>query len=182
MATKVPGLKNSIYVEDVETGAAASEATMNKFGASVNKLLDEVWYSLHWIANGSYWITSSPEYSMDKELLVPFDCEIVKIRVYNKTAGTSGTSECDIEKRQLAGSWSTIFTTRPKIPFSSGANAQIITQHLPTTSTIYASAGTTVPVLASTQLSANDVLRFNFLDKQAKPSEGFGIELVLRSR
>ena len=182
MATKVPGLKNSIYVEDVETGAAASEATMNKFGASVNKLLDEVWYSLHWIANGSYWITSFPEYSMDKELLVPFDCEIVKIRVYNKTAGTSGTSECDIEKRQLAGSWSTIFTTRPKIPFSSGANAQIITQHLPTTSTIYASAGTTVPVLASTQLNANDVLRFNFLDKQTQPSEGFGIELVLRSR
>lgn len=182
MGTYVSNLKQKIYQEDVETGAAASEATMTKFGGSLNKMLDETWYSLHWIANGSYWITSAPEYSMDKELLVPFDCEIVKIRVYNKTAGTSGNSECDIEKRQLAGSWSTIFTTRPRIPFSSGAGAQIITQHLPTTSTIYASAGTTVPVLASTQLSANDVLRFNFISKQSTPAEGFAIEILLRSR
>lgn len=182
MGTYVSNLKQKIYQEDVETGAAASEATMTKFGGSLNKMLDETWYSLHWIANGSYWITSYPEYSMDKELLVPFDCEIVKIRVYNKTAGTSGTSECDIEKQQPGGAWSTIFTTRPKIPYTSGNNASIITQHLPTVSTIYASAGTTVPVLASTQLSANDVLRFNFLDKQAKPSEGFAVEILLRSR
>lgn len=182
MATYVSNLKQKIYVEDVETGAAASEATMTKFGGSLNKVLDEVWYSIHFIANGSYWITSAPEYSMDKEMMIPFNCEIVKMRVYNRTAGGSGTSECDIEKKQPNGSWSTIFTTRPKVPYTSGSDAEIVTQHLPSVSTIFASVGTTVPVLNSTSLNANDILRFNWITKQTASAEGFGLEILLRSR
>ncbi len=182
MATEIANLKRKIFEEDMKTGAAASEATQTKVGGNINKILDETCQSFHWIANGSYWITTVPDNAMDKEFLVPFNCEIVKMRTYNKTPGLSGTTECDIVKKQPGGGFATIFSTRPKIPFGSGVDAEIVQSFLPAPSTIFASIGTTIGVLASTNLNENDILRFNFVDKQSSPAEGFGLQIIVRCR
>lgn len=183
MAIEVPAEKNLLVDEDVKTGASASEATMTKAAGNIHKALLEGCRSMHFMANGRYSVTAFPENAVDREWIVPFNCEIVMIRAFSKTAGVSGSTEVDIEKKQPGGAWATIFSTRPAIPFGAGDDGEIVQEFLPSVNPVFASAGCIAPVLVSTEMDQYDILRMNFVDKQQGPLvEGFGIEILVRPR
>jgi hypothetical protein len=182
MASEVTSLIQKILDEDVKTGASASEAIMNKFAASVNALLDTNTVNVEFNAHGSYWITTTPDNNCDVEFLVPWDCEIVKMHFYHKVAGASGNCEVDVIRFPIGGGSSSIFSTRPIIPFSAGNDARIIQQFFPTILNLKTCTGGVLPILATNQLAANDVLKFNFINKQTANAEGVGLHLVIRPR
>ena len=183
MATEVTGLKQKIYEEDVETGAAASEETMTKFAGSMNLTLDTNLIPIHFDIHGPYNITPVPDNKVDKFYCVPFNCEIVASHFYTgENPGSSGTTEIDVLKKPLSGSEVSIFSTRPKIPASAGAEADIIQEYLPATSTIRLATGGTIAVLSSTQLSKYDVLKFSFIDKPVGTIDKCGFVLFVRPR
>jgi len=180
MATEVAGLLSKIYEEDVETGAAASEATMTKFGGTVNKLVDSLLVQIHFDIHGPYNIIGVPDNKVDKFYIVPFDCEIIASHFYTgENAGSSGNTEIDILKKPLVGAEVSIFSTRPIIPASAGTEADIIQEYVPT-STIRLASGGTIAVLSSPTLSKYDVLKFNFIDKPVGTVDKCGFVLLVR--
>ncbi|HNC40295.1 MAG TPA: hypothetical protein PK522_00770 [Nitrosomonas sp.] len=183
MATEVTQIKQKIYEEDVETGAAASEETMTKFGGSLNLLLDKTIFPVHFDIHGPYNITGVPDAKVDKFYCVPFDAEIVGSHFYTgENPGSSGSTEIDILRKPLSGGTASIFSTRPIIPASAGAEADIIQTYLPSASTIRGATGGTDAVLSSTQLDAYDVLKFSFIDKPVGTVDKCGFVLWLRAR
>lgn len=177
----VAGLKQYIYEEDVETGAAASEATMTKIAATTNLTTDTNMVSVHFDIHGSYNIVGVPDNKVDKFYVVPFDAEIVACHFYTgENNGSTGNTEIDILKKPLVGSEISIFSTRPIIP-AGVSEADIIQEFLPA-STIRLASGGTVAVLSSTQLSKYDVLKFNFIAKPVGTVDKCGFNLFIRPR
>ena len=178
---EVTPLKQLILVEEVETGASASEATMTKIAGSVNHAVTNNFMTCAFNLHGPYWITPVPDANVDIEWIAPCAMEIVKIHFYHKAAGGSGTCEVDVLKYPLAGGSSSIFSTRPAIPFSAGNGVRIITDYSGTTPTDVAlPAGCTAPRLSSVTVAANDVLKISFIQKQGSSAEGVGLHLVMR--
>lgn len=178
---EVSGLIDKILEEDVETGAAASEATMTKFAASLNKTVDTNMVCIHFDIHGPYNIVGVPDNKVDKFYVVPFDCEIVASHFYTgELPGSSGNTEIDVVKKPLVGSETSIFSTRPKIPASAGAEADIIQEYLPALSTIRLATGGTIAALVGTTLSKYDVLKFNFIDKPVGTVDKCGFVLIVR--
>lgn len=178
---EVPGLKQLVFSEDVETGASASEATMTKIAGTLNHVAEKQFLYCAFNLHGSYWITGVPDPNVDIEFLVPCDCEIVKIQMYHKDAGASGTCEMDVLRFPLAGGSASIFSTRPAIPSTAGANARILTDYSTgTPNDLSLPAGSTAPRLAISQLDENDVLKVSFIQKQASSAEGVGVHIILR--
>lgn len=177
----VSNLKQKIYVEDVETGASASEATMNKFAGSLNLLLDTAVFPIHFDIHGSYNIVGVPDNKTDKFYIVPFDCEILAAHFYlGENVGSSGNAEVDVIKKPLVGSETSIFTTRPNLPATAGAEADIIQEFLPTATNIRLGTGGTAPVLVSSTLSKYDVLKFNIINKPVGTVDKMGLVLIVR--
>lgn len=179
---EVTPLKTNIQSPDVKSGAAASEATMNKVGGSINFWNTFFEGSRLWSANGSYSITPAPENGVDGMYFCWSNCEIYAVGMYNLIAGSAGDTEFDIVRHPVGGGPAvTIFSTRPKIPFGSGANARIIQQILPTPLNLFLSAGATAPVVSVTQLDAGDALSMNFIGKQTG-GKNAGIVMAIRPR
>jgi hypothetical protein len=182
MATIVPSLKQYIYVEDVETGAAASESTMTKFAGAMNLTTDFNMMSIHFDIHGSYNITGVPDNKVDKFYIIPFDCEIVASHFYTgENNGATGNTEIDVIKKPLIGSEVSIFTTRPII-LSNTAEADIIQEYLPALSTIRLASGGTIAALTGTTLNKYDVLKFNFISKPVGTVDKCGFNLLVRPR
>ncbi len=72
---------------------------------------------------------------------VVFDATILAARLVVYEAGTAGSIEVDVRKKPLAGSYTTIFSTRPSVAFGAGSDAV-----------------STNAVLSDTSLSAGDIL------------------------
>jgi len=79
---------------------------------------------------------------------------ITAARLYAFESGTSGSYDMDIKRKRGAGSWESIFTTRPGIPYTAGDNSNSDT-----------GTGATAAVIDSTkeQLLAGDVLKLDIL-------------------
>lgn len=178
----VPPEKLDIQSPDVQTGAAASEATMQKIGASINFWNAFFEGTREWNFNGKYNTVSGPQFGIDGMQFAWADCEIYALGFFNQVAGSAGDFEIDIIRHPANGDpAASIFTTRPKIPFSAGNDARIVQQFLPTIQTLFSSPGITVPVLAITQLEAGDGLTANIVGKQTA-GESAGVALALRPR
>jgi hypothetical protein len=183
MATLVPNLKQKIYEEDVETGAAASEATMTKIAGTINIFADYNFYPIHFDIHGPYNIIGVPDNKVDKFYLVPYNCEIVACHFYTgENVGSSGSVEVDVIKKPLVGSETSIFSTRPVIPASAGTEADTIQEFLPVATNIRLATGGTAPVLVSTQLDQYDVLKFNIISKPVGTLDKMGLVLLIRPR
>lgn len=183
MATEVAGLIQKIYEEDVETGAAASEATMTKFAGTMNKLADSIVIPIHFDVHGPYNITGVPDNKVDKFYVIPYDCEILFSHFYTgENPGASGSTEIDIIKKPLIGSEVSIFSTRPVIPASAGAEADIIQEYLPALNTVRLATGGTIAVLTGTTLNKYDVLKFNIISKPVGTIDKMGFNLIIRPR
>jgi hypothetical protein len=179
---EVTPLKQLILVEEVETGASASEATMTKIAGSVNHAVTKNFLTCAFNLHGPYWITGVPDTNVDIEWIAPCDMEIVKIHFYHKDAGASGTCEVDVLKYPLAGGSASIFSTRPSISYTAGNGARVIVDYADETPTdVSVPSGCTAPRLSAFTVSENDVLKISFIQKQASPAEGVGLHLVMRA-
>jgi hypothetical protein len=181
MADVTP-LKQNLQEEDLKSGAAASESTMDKVGSSVNFWNNYYEGGRFWIINGPYDITSVPDNGIDGWVPCPFDMEIFGVFFAGFESGTSGTSEIDILKYPVGGgSPVTIFTTRPAAPASVGDDFIIQTEEIPSYSIVRQTVGTTAPVLVSTQLDKGDALKLNWVTK-AVGGAGLTVGLFMRPR
>jgi hypothetical protein len=181
MADVTP-LKRNLQVEELRTGAAASESTMQRVASSVN-----FWNTFYegtraWFFNGQYGDFPFPQTGVDGVYNVPCDMEIYQLAVNHNTAGISGTFEIDLIKIPVGGGPEvSVFATRPQIPFGAGNFAVIHQEFLPTASTIVASPGVTLATLVSTQLSKGDRLYTNIIGGQIQ-GQSAGLVLMMRPR
>jgi hypothetical protein len=174
--------KQNLQIEDLRTGAAASEATMQKVGGAVNFWNSYFEGTKQWNANGPYSITGVPDNGIDGVYPAWSDCEIYGVAFHNSEAGSSGDTEFDILRHPVGGGPAvSIFSTRPKIPFSAGNDARVIVQVLPTPTILFQSPGVTAPVMALTQLDAGDLLTMNIVAKQVD-GKSASLSLAIRPR
>jgi hypothetical protein len=80
---------------------------------------------------------------------ITFNMTLLGARLYIKTAGTSSTTDVDIQLKRGAGAYATIFSTRPSVAFGSGDNAV-----------------STNAVFSTTSLLAGDLLRLDIITAQ----------------
>lgn len=82
------------------------------------------------------------------------DITITGARLYVFESGTSGSIDVDVKRKRGAGSWESIFTTRPGLPYTAGDNSNSDT-----------GVGGFPAVINSTreQLLAGDVLKLDIL-------------------
>ncbi len=178
MAVVPPNLLN-IFEEEIQSGAAASEATMQRIAASTN-----FWNAFYegqrgWFLNGPYGVLPTPQSGVDGAYACITRMQIYGFTMYNLVPGTSGELELDIQVNPASGDPAySLFTIRPKIAFDSGAYARIVT-NVSTNTVLFQSPLTTLPVFANTTLEAGDLLTMNLIGVQAG-AESCGLVLALR--
>lgn len=125
MATLVPDLKRFIVGLEVKAASSVSEATWRKIGGMINFLGHRSHQEKAFYINGNYGMLQGlyPINAIDGMAFFEFDAEIFNVWVYNVVAGTSGTTELDLKlKPKLSGSFTSIFSTTPKITSAAASN------------------------------------------------------------
>lgn len=81
------------------------------------------------------------------------DITVLAAVLHCVTAGSSGSTQVDIQRKRGVGAFESIFTTKPSVPFSAGSSANSVT-----------GTGATAAVIDSTKedLLEGDILRFDF--------------------
>jgi hypothetical protein len=170
--------KSIPQLEALQAGAAASEATVQTLGQNQAFYIQNDQYLLSFFFGGRYSTTASPETYVGGMFIADVRMEIYSVSMFNNFAGLSGTTEFDIIRITPANVQTTIFTTRPAIPASSGNRARV--SKVVTTNTVTVqSAGTTAPVMAQTILEVGDALVCSFITKQVNGRDA-GISIKLR--
>lgn len=113
---------------------------------------------LEYDIQGGYWGLTIP-YTGILYDRINFSMTLLAARLIIVTAGTSGTTTVNVEYKRGAGSWTTIFTTKPSVAYTAGDLAV-----------------STNAVLAVTSLQAGDFLRVNIDTVQQVT---FGLKLQL---
>lgn len=126
--------------------------------------------------NGDYPQLTFPLTDIDSEFLVPFNITITSIWITNGTAGTSGTTEFDLQVAATAGgSLTSIFSTTGKI--DSTAISGVYTD----SGTVVAPAtGVTKPVLSTTAILAGSVIQWNLVTSMTAPAADARIRIFYR--
>lgn len=120
MSDLVPRRRNA-QVEGCRFQSAVSENLIQTVAADNNfqnyfQLMDK-----RFNFNGSYGSVSLPVIAADGLDVFEFDSQIIDIWMFVRIAGSSGTTEIDIQVENTPGSgWNSIFTTTPKINFAAG--------------------------------------------------------------
>lgn len=176
MATLVPDLKKFIVGLEIQSAAAVSEATWRKISGMINFIGHRTHQEKNFYVNGPYSVVATPQTSVDGLTFFEFDAEIFNVWVYNITAGSGGTTELDIKiKPKSSGSFTSIFSTTPKITSAAASN---IFFEVGDTGT-----GITAPVLTSNPLSVNrgDALRLDLIQAMTG-GQNCGIVIHYRPR
>lgn len=176
---EIVGQRNKITVEEMQTGSAAAESTMNRVGASINLLLEET-QNYVWNANGPYSNQGSPQFKIDGEKTIIDNLQCVGYFLNIETAGSSGTLEVDIIRTTVAGSSASIFSVTPKILFSSGSFSRLA-YDFRTNTVIRTATGATQGVLSISNFNPGDVLQLNVNNHQVG-GIGFCFGLAMRVR
>lgn len=175
MAT-IPPARTDIQQEDVAYKAAVSEATGTKVGQSINFINARQHSEKQFFINGIYNTLTLPIAFVDGQAFFQYDAEIIDVWMFLQVAGSSGTTELDLKwtNDPTNGSYSSIFTTTPKIQSAAGSFVFI---HVGS-----AIANTTAPVLSKTQFAAGDSIRCDLIQAQAGSPESCGIVIHYRPR
>lgn len=123
MASLVADLRKFIVQLEVKNAASVSEATWQKIAGMINFLGHRSHQEKNFQINGNYGMLQGlyPINAIDGLAFFEFDAEIFNVWVYNIVAGTSGITELDLKiKPKLSGSFTSIFSTTPKIAPSAG--------------------------------------------------------------
>lgn len=119
-------IKKFIYEEDVKYKAGVSQAVGFKIGQMLNFLGVRLHSEKQFFLNGKYGLIAGSQLGADGLAVFEFDCEIFNVWVFNLVAGTSGTTELDLKiATSPGGSFTSIFTTTPKITSAAAANSWI---------------------------------------------------------
>lgn len=95
-------------------------------------------------------------------------------------AGTVGSIEVDVRRYTASNTGgTTIFTTKPAIPYTAGNNAYVFTRFTPTTSNLELATGGTAPVMSVTNLNEGDML---VVDITAVQTNGENAGLIIFHR
>jgi hypothetical protein len=175
---KVLPEKIDLFEQEIQSGAAASEATMQRVAASVN-----FWNTYYegqrgWFLNGIYGSLGVPQIGVDGAYPCVTDMEIYGFSMYNLVAGSGGTTELDIQVIPPTGSAYSLFTTKPLIPFNSGNNARMILNVYQST-VLAQSSFVTLPAFAVTTIPAGSLLTLNLNQAQTN-GQSCGLILALR--
>lgn len=163
MGTKITGVRQDFYNEDVGSGNSVSSFLASKIASAVQFINDKQIMRLNFGAQGPYsTIVSIPVYEHGMAEVIEFDSEIVNVWVRNKKTGSSGTTEVDIKKQSIGSStWTSIFSFTPQFTSSSVDGARVDSAG----KVVTAPGGVSRPVLDATNsiLNAGDLLRFDLL-------------------
>lgn len=168
--------RSDIQLEETQFRYGVSESMAQKMGQSINFINRRQYDEKTWVINGAPSLIVTPAFRFDGYTMVEFDADIVDVFAYVQVAGTSGTVEFDIKKASSpGGAWTSIFSTTPKISYSSGDDAWVYVG-----STL---SGSTAPILSVTNMNAHDVLRLDILQTQGGISfNGCGVTVFYRPR
>jgi hypothetical protein len=172
----------NIQVEETRYNAAVSEAVAQRLGKSINFINKRQYQAKTFQINGPYGGIGVPVLGIDGAWGMFNNSEIVGLLLYNLTAGASGTLEIDLKKITQSGATPTsIFTTTPKLSYTSGDNAYLFYDFLNSVA-LENPTGATQPVLVSTDLDAGDLIRCDLLSVQAASARNAGIVIYYRPR
>ncbi len=175
--TLVTAARKLFYFEGLRFRGAVSEAVVQRMAQNQNFISLYQYSEKKFVINGSYAGAATPFLGLDGLLQFPFDAEIFDVCMFNHEAGTSGTTEIDLKVASSSGgSYSTIFTTTPKIASTAGAFAYVTKTGAVT--------GCTNPVLAAgaATIAAGSALRCDILSVMAGAPKTCGIIAHYRPR
>ena len=161
---------------DVAYNRPVSEAILSQFAATNNFIHFFQYDTKAFFLNGDYRHGDGQE-AVDGLYVFPFDCTIIKCAMFNMVSGSGGTTVLDVKRATVSGgSFSTIFSTTPKISASAGNNAFILTDG--------SGAGLTAPVLIGEEFEVNagDAIRLDILQVQTGYPQNCGLIIYLRPR
>lgn len=174
----VPELKEYIQLESVLTREPLGEFLEQGMGGSINFLLSRNAFEQIYKINGNVRFFNT-KLSVDDLWIVPFDCTILDVIFYQKTPGTSGTTQVDITRATTpGGSFTSIFSTKPAVDSTAAARSWCAIGQTVT--------GFTAPVLVGSPAAYNvnkyDGLSWDILSVQNGNPQDIAIKLVLLTR
>lgn len=158
--TDVADAKSNIQIQDVQYKSSVSEAVGNKIAASINFVNNRQYDTHSFNLNGRYKLGESV---LGADGIFPclFDMEIVGVTMFNRVAGTSGTTELDIQWLDESNSnQGSIFSTTPKIDNTAAGYSYLIKNVLNDTD-VELPVGAVSPILSKTEFNAGDALFLN---------------------
>lgn len=123
MAALIPDLRKFIVGIEIKDGSAVAQSTWRKIGGMINFLGHRVHLAKNFPVNGNYGMLQGlyPINAIDGYQFFEFDAEIFNVWVYGIKGGVSGITELDVKvKPKGSGSFTSIFTTTPKIGPTAG--------------------------------------------------------------
>jgi len=181
MATLIPDLRKFIVGLEIKNASSVSEATWRKIGGMINFLGHRTHQEKVFPINGNYGSLQGlyPINAIDGYAFFEFDAEIFNVWVYGVKAGSSGITELDLKvKPKGSGSFTSIFTTTPKIAPSAGNEVWFEVGDVAT--------GITAPVLNDggsgvVNVNRGDAIRLDLIQAMAE-GEHCGIVIHFRPR
>ncbi len=116
---------------------------------------------------------SYPSVAKDGLVIMPFNAKITNVFMFNLVAGSGGTTELDVKlKPQTSGTFTSIFSTTPKITSGAGSDKWVGVGD--------SIAGCTAPILISSPLNVNskDALRLDIITVQTGSPANAGVVIV----
>lgn len=159
----IPALRKLIDQLEVKYRSSVSESTWAKIGGSLNFIMLTNHQEKQFFLNGPYGEMGTPNFKLDGLTVFQYDAQIFNVYMFNLVGGSAGTTELDIKiKPQASGSFTSIFSTTPKITSAAGDNKWVGVGDV--------IANTTAPVLSSGGLplsvNAGDGLVLDLLQAQ----------------
>ena len=171
----IPPLRLNVQLEETQFRAAVSESTMQKLGGSVNFINDYQHDTKRFEINGRYPLLTTPFNAIDGLDIVLYDMEIIGAAMFVRQAGTGSTTELDLKYATTpGGSFTSIFSTTPKISYLAGDFSWCYVGS--------AFANTTAPVLSITDLAAGNAMRCDLIGSQSGDARGCGLIIFHRPR
>lgn len=166
--SNISPVRQIIQQESLNAAAAASSSTVQLMGSTIQHHNYFLVQNFQFSANGPYGQTPAqvPDIKVDACYGIPKNCIITGYSFINHIAGSTGNLEIDLVRIPTVGVASSIFTTKPVIPFSAGNFARIQETIVPAAVTNFQSAGTTPAVFSSTNLFAGEFIYLNITSKQ----------------
>ncbi len=173
---ELPDELQNIHVEETQSRFAVSESIAQKMGSSMNFINNRHHAVKRWDINGNYGAITVPFNSIDGYDFCWKDLTIVEVLMWVQVCGSAGTTELDIKRATASGgSFTSIFSTTPKIAFGAGSGVWV--------KLLGAGSGLTAPVLTSTDLDEGDALRCDLIQHQTGTAvNGTGIILLHKPR
>lgn len=144
----------------------ANDGTTYSAIATVSGLAGTFVFALdgdYWTANGG----SFPANDQGARFIAPFNLTITDVCLMNKVVGSSGTSEFQLKKSTSGtGTWTSIFSTTPKVTTTASGDAWICVGDTAT--------GYTAPVLTGATMLSKQALRLDIVTAMAgQPQDAY---------